>query len=187
MQMFAEIDGFPERMIEYNKKTGGKSKELDEQSQKCVSHTSTSIAVFRPDLSYLPEEPAFTPDFSKPYFSKVYVYYIKPDKYEQAVEVARKMKAMHEQKEASMAYRVYERICGDGLPAVAVVMSAENEVQLIDVSKKSMEKLGEDFTKLMNEMFGVINRIETIERTYVPGASYVPEGTFEIAEGEKTN
>ncbi len=186
-QKFAEIDGTPERMIEYNKKTGGKSKELDEQAQKCVRHTSTSIAVFRPDLSYFPEEPAFTPDFSKPYFNKVYVYYIKPDKLEQAVEVAKKLKAVHEQKGTSMAYRVYERICGDGLPAFAVVSSAENEVQLIDVGKKSMEKIGEDFTKIMNEIFGVLNRIETVERTYIPRASYVPEGTFEVAEGEKTD
>jgi protease I len=180
-QKFAEIDGFPERMIEYNKKTGGKSKELDEQAQKCISHTSTSIAVFRPDLSYLPEEPAFTPDFSKPFFNKVYVYYIKPDKLEQAVEVAKKLKAMHEQKGTSMAYRMYERICGDGLPVLALLMSAENEVQLIDVGKKTMEKLGEDYTDLLKENVGVLSRIETIERTYIPGASYVPEGTFEVA------
>ena len=94
---------------------------------------------------------------------------------------------MHEQKGTSMAYRVYERICGDGLPAMAVLMSAEDKVQLIDVDKKTMEKLGEEYTNLFNENLGVLSRIETVERTYVPAASYVPEGTFEVAEGGKTN
>ena len=186
-QKFAEIDGFRERMIEYNKKTGGKRKELEDQAQKYINHTSTWIAVFRPDLSYLPEEPAFTADFSKRFFNKTYVYYIKPDKLEQAVEVARKMKALNEQKEASLGYLVYERICGDGLPVLAVLMSAENEVQLIDVLEKNAEKLGEDFAKLMNEISGVLNRMETVERTYVPEASYVPEGTLEVSEGGETN
>ena len=180
-QKFAEIDGFRERMIEYNQKTGGKYKELVEQAEKCVSHTSTLIAVFRPDLSYLPEEPAFTPDFSKPFFNQRYVYYIKPGKLEQAVEVVKKAKTLHEQKEASLAYQVYERICGDGLPALAVVMSAENEVQLIDVNEKTVEKLGEDFTNLMKEFFDVLDRIETVEATSIPTTSYMPERKSEAA------
>jgi hypothetical protein len=183
---FAEIDGFTERMIDYNKKTGGKYKELHEQAQKCVSHTSTFIDAFRPDLSYSPEEPAFTPDFSKRSYSEVVVYTIKPDKLEQAVELAKKVKTLHEQKGASLAYRVYERICGDGLPALTVIMNAENEVQLDNVREKTVEKLGEDFANLMKELFGVLERTETVEATYIPEASYVPAKS-RVAEGEKTD
>ena len=94
---------------------------------------------------------------------------------EQALEVAKKVEVLHEQKGVSLAYRVYERICGDGLPALAVVMSAESEVQFIDVNEKTVEKLGEDFTDLMREFFDVLDRIETVEATSIPTASYMPK------------
>jgi len=47
---------------------------------------------------------------------------------------------------------MYERICGDGLPAPAAVMSAEDEVQFIDVRKKTLEKPGEDYTRLHHQL-----------------------------------
>jgi len=175
---FAQLDAFPQILEAYHEKTGGKSKQLQDQAQKCVSHCSADIAVFRPDLSYQPESPAFTPDFSQPFYQSVTVYYVKPDQYEQAQEAAKKIKQMHEQKKTSMSYWVYERLCGEGVPAFVGLMSAKDKVQFVTLEKNMQEKVGDDYAKIMTENRRVLTKIETMEGTYVPEASYVPEGTF---------
>jgi hypothetical protein len=175
---FAQLDGFPQKMEAWNEKTGGKSKQLDKQSAKCVSHCSASISVYRPDLSYEPKEPAFTPDLSKPFYQMAVFYYIKPDKYERAQEAAQKVKQMHEQKQATLGYSMYEIICGEDVPALVVMMMAKDKMDFLKLNKSEEEKLGDDFVKLMKDYVDVITKTEIREGTFVPEASYVPEGTF---------
>jgi len=175
---FSQLDAFPQMMEAWNEKTGGKSKQLEEQGQKCVSHCSTWIALHRPDLSYEPASPAFTPDFSKPFYQLAVVYYIKPGKYEEAQAVAKKVKELNEKRQSPMRYLMYERICGEGVPAFLALMSAADKAEFVNLDKKMQAKPDPEIEKIMTENAHLLTRIETMEGTFVPEVSYVPEGTF---------
>lgn len=177
-EKFAQIDGFPQKMEAWNEKTGGKSKQIEEQIAPCVSHSSGRISVFRPDLSYVPESPAFTPDFSQPFYQLAVVYYIQPDKYEQAQAVAKKIKELNEKKQSPRGYSMYERLCGAEVPALVVVMQAKDKAAFVNQDKKMQEDPDKEIETILAENAHLLRRIETIEGTFVPAASYVPEGAF---------
>ena len=176
---FAQLDAFPQAIEAMNKKTGGQSKQIDKQMAKCIRHCSTSIAMYRPDLSFEPKNPAFTPDFSKPFYQEVTFYYIKPDKYEEAQVAAQKIKQLHEQKQATWDYMLYEILCGEGVPAFVTISTAKDKLHSLELGKSDQEKLGDDLWKLGGDYLHVITKMEVREGTFVPEASYVPEGTFE--------
>ncbi|UCD52232.1 MAG: hypothetical protein JSW27_06250 [Phycisphaerales bacterium] len=177
-EQFAQIDGFPQKMEVWNEKTGGKSKQLEEQIAPCVSHSSGRISVFRPDLSYVPDNPAFTPDFSQPFYQMMVVYHVKPDKYEQAQAVAKRIKEVNERKQAPRGYSMYERLCGEEVPALVVVMHAKDKAAFVNLDKKMQEDPDKEIEKILTENVHLLRKIETTEGTFVPEASYVPEGTF---------
>ena len=175
---FSQLDGFPQKMAAWNTKTGGKAEQLEQQSSQCVSHHNSWISVYRPDLSYEPENPAFTPDFSKPFHQIAVIYSIKPGKYETAQEVGKKIKAAHERGKSPLGYRVYEHICGEGVPAFAVVMTTKDKAQFVMLDAKMKANPNDEVRQIMTENADVLTGVETKEAEYVPEASYVPEGTL---------
>jgi hypothetical protein len=175
---FAQLDAYPQVIKAMNEKTGGQSKQMSEKMAKCVRNCSTSIGVYRPDLSFEPKESAFTPDLSKPFYQMAVIYYIKPDKYEDAQVAAQKIKQLHEQKQVTWGYMLYEMLCGDGVPAFVTINMARDKTDFLKLDEINQEKLGADMEKLANDYVHVISKIEVREGTFVPEASYVPEGTF---------
>jgi len=177
-QKFAQLDGIPQKMEAWNAKTGGKAEQLHKQCQNSVSHITSWISVYRPDLSYEPQQPAFTADFSKPFHQVAVIYTIKPGKHDKAEEVGRKIKAAHEKRKSPLGYRVYERICGDNVPSFAVVMTTKDKAQFVALDEKMKANPSDEIAQIMNENADVLASVETKEATYVPEASYVPEGTL---------
>lgn len=175
---FAQLDGFPEKMEAWNKKTNGQSEQLHKRMAKCVDTAGSWIAVYRPDLSYMPQEPSFVPDFSEPFYQVAVVYHIRADKYDEAEAVARKFKAFDEKKQRPVVYWVYERLSGEGVPAFVAVIQAKDKAAFVEQQKKDQENPDPEIAKLMAEGAAVLKKIVTMEGTFVPEASYVPEGTF---------
>ena len=174
LDVFAQLDSAPQMFDALDEKTGGKSKTLGQQMSKCVSHRSASIAVYRSDLSYEPENPAFAPDFSKPFYQVVKFFYIKPDKFEEVQVLAKKGKAIDEKRQTPQGYMIYELACGDGVPALVVVMRAQDKVSFLKLEKRLQEKYAEEDAEIIEEALSLITRSETKEGTFVPEASYVP-------------
>ena len=174
-EKFAAIDEFPAILEEYVKKTGGRDKELDDLCAKCVRSASSSIAVYRPDLSYHAKNPAFTPDYSKPFFTVMVTYHVKPHKYDQAVEVAKKIKDLYEKRGASASYRIYERMCGEDVPVFFGVMCAQDKAQFLEIDKKDQERFGAEAERLFDANLDIVNAIESSEAMYVPEISYMPK------------
>jgi hypothetical protein len=175
---FAQIDGVPQMIEAWNEKTGGESKRLEKQLGNCVDRVSTWVNAARPDLSYWPKEPAFVPDFSKPYYISVAIYHIKPGKYEEAEAVAKKFKALNEKKQSPMPYAMEESIFGSDCSFFATVAFATDKATFAALEKKMEENPDPEVEKLMAESIHVLREIEMKEGTFVPEASYVPEGTF---------
>jgi hypothetical protein len=105
-------------------------------------------------------------------------YYIKPDKYEEAQVAAQKIKEIFEQKQAPWGYMLYEIICGEDVPAFVAISTAKDKLDSLKLDKSNQEKLGDDLEKLASDVVHVITKTEIKEGTFVPEASYVPEGTF---------
>ena len=106
------------------------------------------------------------------------VYHVKPDKYERAEASAKKIKALNEKKQLPRGYWVYERICGQGVPAFIAVIHAKDKAAFVNLDKKMEENPDPEFDKIMADYADVLKKIETMEGTFVPEASYVPEGIF---------
>jgi hypothetical protein len=176
---FSQLNSMPQKMEAWNEKTGGKSKQLNNRIAKCLNQGSRiSVAVFRPDLSYEPENRAFRPDFSVPFYHQVKIHYIKPGKYEEIQALARKFKDLHEKKQTSQGFRIYEHIIGDNVPALAVVVSAADAISSAKLEQEEQGKLEGENAGLLEELLPLITRTEKKEGTFVPEASYVPAGTF---------
>ena len=175
---FAQFDGIPMKMEAWNKKTGGKMKQLDKQRTACVSDSSTTIVAARPDLSYTPENPAFTPNLDEPFYSFRIVYHIKPDKVEEAEALGKKVKALNEKKQSPMGYLMYQKIFGQDDYAFIAVINAKDRAAFAALDKQMEANPDPEIEKLFKENAHLLKRIETQEGTFVPEASYVPAGTF---------
>jgi hypothetical protein len=175
---FAQMDDFPQMMAAWNEKTNGKAEQLNQQMNKCIDSCSTSITAFRPDLSYVPENPAFTADFSKPFYQLAVLYHIKPDKSREAEAMGKKLKALNEKNNSPMGYWVYECICGPDVPTFVVILQAKDKAAFVNLDQKMQANPDEEIEKVLRENVDVLAGIETMDGTYVPEASYVPEGTF---------
>ena len=172
------MDEFPQMMAAWNEKTGGKAEQLNQQMNKCIAGCSTSITVFRPDLSYVPENPAFVVDFSRPFYQLVVMYHIKADKSKQAEAMGKQVKTLNEQSNSPMGYWVYECICGPDVPTMIVVLQAKDKAAFVNLDQKMQANPNKEIEKLFQENVDVLTGMETMDGTYVPQASYVPEGAF---------
>jgi hypothetical protein len=139
---------------------------------------STWINVARPDLYYMPKEPAFSPDFSQPFYMSVAIYHIKPDKFEEAEAFGKKIKGLNEKKQSPMAYYMEERIFGADCSALIGVVFAKDKAAFVELNKKMDADPDKEIEKLFTDNVHLLTKIETMEGTFVPEASYVPEGTF---------
>jgi len=175
---FAQLDDFNQRMEAWNQKTGGKAEQINRQIAKCVSTCATSIMVFRPDLSYMPENPAFVTDFSKPFYQVATFYHVKQDQHDQAQEVARKIKALKEKNKSPMGWWAYECVFGLEVPTFIEIAQAKDKAAFVELDQKIQANADPALEKLFAEGAAVLTKIETREGTFVPEASYVPEGTF---------
>jgi hypothetical protein len=175
---FAQLDGIPQKMEAWNQKTGGKSEQLQKQSMKCVSDSSSSVVVYRPDLSYAPANPIFTPDLDEPFYNFRVVYHIKPDKVEEAEAMGRKVKALNEKRQSPMGYLMYQKIFGQDDYAFIAVMNAKDKAAFVAMDKKMEENPDPEIEKLFTENAHLVKKIETQEGTFVPEASYVPDQPF---------
>ena len=176
---FAQIDGAPQMFEEWNKRTGGKSKQLEKQGQSCVDRVSTWVNVARPDLSYWPKEPAFKADFSKPFYISIAAYHIQPGKYEEAEAVAKKLKELQEKEQPPMGYSMEECIFGSDCSAFIAVAFAKDKAAFVELQKKLDANPDPEIEKIMADSVHLLKKIETKEGTFVPEASYIPPGTFD--------
>lgn len=175
---FAQMDEFPQMMAAWNEKTGGKAEQLSQQMNKCVAGCSTSISVYRPDLSYVPENPAFVLDFSKPFYQLVVQYRIKADKGKEAEAMGKKLKAINENNSSPMGYWVYEYICGPQVPTFVAVLQAKDKASFVELDQKMKANPDQEIEIVFRENADILMGIDTMEGTFVPEASYVPEGAF---------
>jgi len=175
---FAQLDGFPQKMEAWEEKTGGQAEKLNQQIAKCVDSYSTSIVVFRPDLSYWPKESAFQLDFSQPFYQMRVKYYIKPEKYEEAQAVAKKIKELNEKKQSPMGYWMYESIVGQDGPMFVAAIGAKDKAAFVAMDKQGQENPDPEMEKVFSDNIHLLRKIETEEGTFIPEASYVPAGTF---------
>ena len=176
---FAKIDDLLQKWEAWNEKTGGKANQLGEQIAPCVSQKSIWINVSRPDMSYSPKEPTFRPDYSKPYYLSVTIYRIKPGKYKEAEAFGMKTKALNERKQFRGSYFVEECFIGQDMPAFIVGNVAKDKAAFINEQKELQKNPDPEFEKLSAEIVPALAKVERSEGTFVPDASYVPEGTFD--------
>jgi len=172
---FAQIDGVPMKLEAKNQETGGRMKQLDKQRMKCISDSSTAIVVARPDLAYTPKNPAFTPDLDKPFYSFRVIYYIKPDKVEEAEAMGKKVKALCEKNQSPMGYLMYQKIFGQNDYAFIAVMNAKDKAAFTALDKQMEANPDPEIENLFKENAHLLTKIETQEGTFIPEASYIPE------------
>ena len=175
---FGQLDGLPQKFEALNKKTGGKAMTLDERRGNCVNENSTALVVRRPDLSYAPKSPAFVPSFDEPYYTFRVIYHIKPGKFTQAEEVAKRIKALSEKSQSPMGYSMYEQIFGPDSCCLTAVMSAKDKAAFVAQDQQGQANPDPEIEKIFTENAHLLKKIETEEGTFVPEASYIKEGSF---------
>jgi hypothetical protein len=175
---FAQLDSLPQKMEAWNEKTGGKAEKLNKQIMPCISRTSTSINVNRPDLSYFPKGPVFWPDFTESCYQSVTIYHIKPGNREEAEEAGKKIKELNAKKQSPYPYVVEERILGQDASAFCVIGFTKDKATMAKQEQLAQANPDPEGEKVAADYAHVVTRIETKEATFVPEASYVPKGTF---------
>lgn len=115
--------------------------EVSAKADACVDRTAMIHAVYREDMSYIPEDPDITD--TEVQFAQYHYIYVLPGAEQKMAEAAQKFKELYAEHGIRRGWNVYEHITGEDLPLFMVVEVGRDEAELAATIKKTQETLGE--------------------------------------------
>ena len=114
------------------------------------------LIALRPDLSYIPENPRLKPEETN-FYNWTFTY-ILPGKEQAMEDMAKKYKALYQEKNIPDGFMVYEVIMGKEQPMYILVQNAKNPGDYF--STDHSETLGEEAAAIQGKLWSVIRKVE---------------------------
>ena len=134
---------------------------LWDKMDKCYDDHTDYIISLDMNLSYQPGGINQTPDGMN--YRENTLYYVSPENYMKANEIAKKYKELFSKKGSKMHYRVYRSGFGADGTYFMVAVAAENPAAFESMRYENNKLLGEEGQKLNQELMKVISKMETRE------------------------
>jgi len=122
------------------------------------------------ELSYQPTGINQMPE-GKMYRNNV-KYYVSPENYAKANEIAKKYKKLFSEKGSKMHYRVYRSGFGADGTFFLVAVAAENPAAFEQMQYDNNQLLGAEGAALQQELLSIIDKMETMQGWMRPDLSY---------------
>lgn len=146
--------------------------DLFNRMDKCYSDHIDYTLSLDTELSYMPTGITQMPE-GQMYRNNV-KYYVAPENYAKANEIAKKFKKLYSEKGSKMHYRVYRSGFGADGTYFLVAAAAENPAVFEQMSYENRKLLGEDGAKLNKELLSIMTKMETVQGWMRPDLAYVP-------------
>ena len=139
---------------------------------KCYTDHIDYVLNLDPELSYMPDGMTQMPEGMN-YRSNT-LYYVSPENYSKANDVAKRFRALFAEKNSKMHYRVYRS--GFGAPATffLVAIAAQSPAHFETMNAENMQLLGEQGAALNAELMTIISDMEPMRGYMRPDLSYAP-------------
>ncbi|MBT8256437.1 MAG: hypothetical protein KJO23_07840 [Bacteroidia bacterium] len=152
----------------------GKEKlaDLFSRMDKCYDDHVNYILSMDSELSYMPNGLTQTPQ-GQP-FRKNTIYYIAPENYSKAEQLAKDYKTLFAQKNSAVHYRVYRSGYGTEGTYFMVAVAAKNAADYERMSAANQQLLGKEGAALNVRMMSLISDMKTITGYIREDLSYRP-------------
>ena len=137
---------------------------------KCYSDHRDYMITLDKELSYQPGGINQMPE-GQMYRNNV-KYYISPENYSKANEIAKKYKKLFSEKGSKVHYRVYRSGFGADGTFFLVAMAAESPAAFEQMQAENRELLGAEGAALAQELLKIIDDMETVQGYMRPDLSY---------------
>ena len=144
--------------------------DMFKRMDKCYSDHRDYIITMDKELSYQPGGINQMPE-GKMYRNNV-KYYVSPENYDRANEIAKKYKKLFSEKGSKMHYRVYRSGFGADGTFFLVAVAAENPAAYEQMQYENNQLLGEEGAALQKELLSIIDKMETVQGWMRPDLSY---------------
>lgn len=173
----APVSGWEDLGKEFMPKTRAKLGDekfgkIFEEFDKHYDKHNDYILTLSNNLSYMPDGMNTTPA-GKNYRKNLVMYHKARDR-QKIVEIAEKFKDLYSQKGSKSHYRVYFSGFGNEESYVMVANASESALEYEKQAEANRQLLGEDASKLWDELMQYVTEIEYIEGNMMPELSYNP-------------
>ena len=178
IENFAAVD-----RIEENWKAAseiiGKEKFTDmmQAMEASIDHVDAFHVMYRPGLSYSPENPGLKPDEAK--YVRYSFYYVTVGKKEQFEELAKEFAELYTSRNIDTGWSIYESLTGSDLPVFVVAQSSGSQSEFYSRRDEVRELLGEAGEKLGKKALTLVRRIEHKDGWTRPDLSYPGQETVD--------
>jgi len=163
LKSFASIDEVFATMMQSNQQLMEKG--FDGTAKfRDLSDMSQSVLRWNPELSWHPEG---TTEEGLNFHEWTFIY-LKAGHEKEAAEAAKKYMAFYKSIGSDYAWDIYEVILGVHTPCWILEVQAENEATMRQQSSELMQKYGNDFNKLWQNMVQHIRTTDTRKGWYLP-------------------
>jgi len=142
---------------------------MDRANASMESYNET-VAMLRPDLSYMPANPRLKMDEQK--YVQIQFYYVIPGKEMEAEAIAKDYGALFKQKNIPDGFNVYWAMNGTDLPLLVVTSAGRSRADYYANDEKVNATLGNDVRPLQARALAITRRYEIRESMAHPELSF---------------
>jgi hypothetical protein len=136
-----------------------------------VEYQEDGLIVFRPDLSYMPENPRLKPEEIN--FQNWTFTYILPGKEKDLEEMSKKYKALYQAKNIPDGFMLYQVIMGKQQPMYILSQSAKNPGDYFSIDHS--EALGEEAAAMQGKLWSFIRKVEYMQAWIARDLTYMAQ------------
>ncbi|RJP28570.1 MAG: hypothetical protein C4527_11580 [Candidatus Omnitrophota bacterium] len=146
---------------------------LQQRIMGTLDSESSWIEVFRPDLSYYPENPLFEFDPQQPCLMSNEICFLIPGKEKENEKLITQYVELCKEKQYPVAFGIYQVVIGADTPIYSFVTAWKDEEAMLE-GKKLESQLGEEARAIVQKGLEITRRYERREYMYLPELSYTP-------------
>lgn len=135
---------------------------------KCYDQHGSYIVTHKKDLSYMPGNVNLK-DYT---YAKFHYFYVKPINSKAAAEKIKAIKTLYESKKVKEYFDVYKSGFGTMEEYYVAVVWSKDEMSYLKTSEETEKLLGEDGYKVVNDLYLLSDRYETLDGYEHPELGY---------------
>lgn len=146
---------------------------LFNKMDKCYDNERDYVLTLRKELTYMPDGITQTPEGQN--YRKNYLFYVAPGNRAAVNEKFKAVKEVYEKKGVKEYYRVYKSGFGADGEHYLVSIAAKDAMDYAKTEAETMELLGDEGKKALDELFGSSLKYTVIEGNMRPDLAYKPK------------
>lgn len=174
LENYGDLDNYLAAWNKVGEKWGmDKTQDLHQRFSETYESMETAFYLYRPGLSYNPENPRLKSEEIKMGFWDI--LYVKPDKEKEIEDLFKEFIALCKSKNISEKIRVFAGDIGTDMSVYLGIVYAKDPAGFYHNNRKMWDALGEEGAALYQKVIPLLRKRESRIVWYSPNHSYIPE------------